>query len=89
MAILFDLVKADEESCNEEGPGYMGWRSDENNAKDIIKAFQDIRNNAHIMDMKIQELEKAKIEQRKDISTLKIELKNVKDEYKQCLEALS
>ena len=67
----------------------MGWKSGENNAMDIIEAFQEIRNQAHIMDMKIQELEKDKTQQRNDIKALKKEINNLKDEYKQCLDALS
>ena len=88
---IIDLVKDNEkvEESSNEGPGYMGWKSGENNAMDIIEAFQDIRNQTHIMDMKIQELEKDKTQQRNDIKALKKEINNLKDEYKQCLDALS
>ena len=79
----------EEEQYNEEGPGYMGWRSEEQGALDVMKAFQDIRKEMHIMDMKLEKLNNEKLEQRKDINNLKEELKNVKGEYKQCLEALS
>ena len=86
--IVNDCYK-DEEQYNEEGPGYMGWRSEEQGALDVMKAFQDIRKEMHIMDMKLEKLNNEKLEQRKDINNLKEELKNVKGEYKQCLEALS
>ena len=89
---VVDLVKEskkDEESNDTEGPGYMGWKSEEENDVTIMKAFQDIRKNIQSMDMKIEQLNREKTEQRKDITNLKNELKNWKAEYKQCLEALS
>ena len=87
-----DIVKELEnyEELNDtEGPGYMGWKSEEGKDIDIMKAFQDIRKDVQNLDMKIEQLNKDKIEQRKEISNLKNEIKTLKTEYKQCLDALS
>ena len=89
---VIDLVKEfekEEVADSEEGPGYMGWKSKEENVLNVQRAFQDIRIDLKNMEIQLTELNKEKDKQAKDIVNLKNELSNIKGEYKQCLEALS
>ena len=89
---VIDLVREfekEEGADSTDGPGYMGWKSEDENALNIQRAFQDIRKDMQNMENKIIELNREKIEHGKDIKNLKDELKNMKGEYKLCLEALA
>ena len=80
-----------EEEMNDFGSGYMGWemeekeKADNEDDLDLKKAFKLIRKDVQIMDQKLQELKTEKLQTTKQIKSLK----NVKEDYKQCLEALS
>ena len=87
--ILFDRyqdvvisISSEVEIDDEAGPGYMGWRSPNDDNDAIMKAFDEIRKD-------VQELKTADIKKSKQIKSLEIEVKNLKEEYTQCLEALS
>ena len=73
-----------------EGPGYMGWRmGEEVNEKedrglDVNRAQEDIKSLYNLfqgMDIKFKETTK-------QVNTLKKELKDLKEEFKQCMDAL-
>ena len=76
------IVTSDTEEGNEEGPGYMGWKSDDDEKAAMRKAFEEIR-------QELQELKNGEIKQKKQINNLEKDVKSLKEEYKQCLEALS
>ena len=76
------IVTSDTEEENHEGPGYMGWKSDDDEKVAIRKAFEEIR-------QELQEFKSEEIKQKKQIIILEKDVKSMKEEYTLCLEALS
>ena len=82
-----DVVSEKEKNKESEGPGYIGWCMDEKENKQekgnemkqdvgsLFKLFQG-------MDAKLQDTTK-------QMNSLKKEVKDLKEEYKHCMEALA
>ena len=70
--------------CDEQvgppGPGYMGWKIPDGNIEENKKLEE--------MEQRIVELEKEKKDIRKEINVMKKDMMSLKEEYKQCMEAL-
>ena len=79
-----DVISVASEEGNDDGPspGYMGWKSSNDNKMDLMNEFNEIRKD-------IQELKTGDIKKSKQIKSLEILVKSLENEYKQCLEALS
>ena len=75
-----DVGKVSE--TEESGPGYMGWKSDDDDKNAIMNAFGEMRK-------EIEELKNSEIKNTKSIKILEKDVKSLTEEYKLCLEALS
>ena len=56
---------------------------------ELRKAYEEIKKDVRIMEQSLQELKKDKLDTKKQIKNLRNEIKSQKEDYKQCMEALS
>ena len=84
------------QQSKEIGPGYMGWAMKEDEEKntpeekheELRTAYQMLKETVRMMDNKFEELKKDKVDTIKEFNKLKNDIKSLKDDYKDCMEAL-